>query len=76
MRKSKIDLAVDALNAKRGLTYPMIGHMRYANLWGEPRRRRSLYVIINEGGGVSYSEFNARSPRKTLDKLRSELDGR
>jgi hypothetical protein len=76
MRKSKIDLAVDTLNAQRGLKYPMIGHLRYANLWGEPRRYRTLYVIINDGGGVSYSEFNGRSTRETLGKLRRALDGR
>lgn len=74
MRKSKIDIAVDALNAKRGLAYPMIGHMRYANIAGDGRRYRTLYVIINEGGGVSYSEFNARSTRKTLDKLKAALN--
>ena len=75
MRKAKIDIAVDALNTQRGLTYPMVGHMRYANLWGEPRRYRSLYVIINDGGGVSYSEFNGRSTRETLGNLRRALGG-
>lgn len=69
MKKCKIDLAVDALNAHKGLKYPMIGHMRYANIAGDGRRYRSLYVIINDGGGVAYSEYNARSPKETLRKL-------
>lgn len=74
MRKCKIDLAVDALNQRKGLKYPMIGHMRYANIWGEPRRYRSLYVIINEGGGVGYSEYNGRTPQETLGRLRAALE--
>lgn len=73
MRKCKIDIAVDEYNARRGLTYPMIGHMRYANIVGDGRNYRTLYVIINDGGGVSYSEFNAATPKKTLEKLRAAL---
>jgi hypothetical protein len=69
MRKTKIDSAVDALNAHKGLTYPMIGHLRYANITGDGRRYRSLYVIINDQGGVSYSTYNGRTPRKTLGNL-------
>jgi hypothetical protein len=74
MRKCKIDIAVDQLNAKRGLKYPMIGHLRYANIVGDGRRYRTLYVIINDNGGVSYSYFNARNPRAVLAKLRGALD--
>lgn len=74
MRKSKIDIAVDELNARKGLTYPMIGHLRYANITGDGRSYRTLYVIINDGGGVSYSSYNARTPRKTLANLRAALD--
>lgn len=74
MRKTQIDLAVDALNAKRGLTYPMIGHLRYANIVGDGRRYRSLYVIINDQGGVSYSGYNDRTPKKTLGRLRAALE--
>lgn len=75
MRKSKIDLAVDALNASRGLKYPMVGHMRYANITGDGRNYRSLYVIINDDGGVTYSSLNGASRVKTLANLRNALLG-
>lgn len=73
MAKCKIDLAVTALNAKRGLKYPDIGYMYYANIAGDGRKYRSLYTIINAGGGVSYSEFNGKTTRETLKKLNNQL---
>lgn len=73
MRKTKIDSAVDALNAQRGLKYPMVGHLRYANIVGDGRSYRSLYVIINDQGGVGYSEYNDRTTHRTLGKLRAAL---
>lgn len=75
MRKCKIDIALDKLNAKNGLTYPMIGYSYFADIKGNGCRygRRYVYTIINENGGVSYSELNGRSYVHTATKINATL---
>ena len=76
MRKCKIDNALDALNAARGLAYPAIGYSYYADIRGDGARRRlprSIYTIISTGGGVTYSELNGATPRDTLCNIANFL---
>jgi hypothetical protein len=73
MRKTAIDKLIDKINkANKDCAYPQIGHMRYANITGDGRNYRTVYVIVNEGGGVR-AVHNGRTDRETAANLRSIL---
>jgi hypothetical protein len=61
------------LNASKGLVYPQIGYSFFADVKGDGRNIRSVYTVINEGGGVTYSEFNAATPRERCNKIRAAI---
>lgn len=73
MRKTTIDRLLSELNAVRGLSYPAVGYSYYANVAGDGRKRRSIYTIVNAGGGVAYSGLNAHTPRATCQLVRAQL---
>ncbi len=70
---STTDKLLDELNALKGLEYPAIGYSYFADIKGDGRNHRSVYTIINEGGGVTYSSLNAASPRQRCDKIRAAI---
>lgn len=74
MRKSIIDNLCDKLNANRGLTYPSIGYVYFADIRGNGRSRRALWEIINIGGGVARSIINAPTYQQTAQNLRREIE--
>lgn len=67
---------VDAINTRKNLSYPQKGYMLFQDVKGDGRNIKSLYVITNENGGVSYSELNAETPRKRCQKLRAHLESK
>lgn len=72
MRKALTDKLLDEYNAKRGLSYPDVGYTYYADI-NSHYGLRSVYTIINVGGGVVYSSFNALSSVKTCANIRAAL---
>jgi hypothetical protein len=74
MRKTVIDRLCEQYNQARGLVYPSIGYLTFADYKGDgqPPRRR-LYEIVNQGGGVTRSILNGRTYRHTAEYLRREL---
>jgi hypothetical protein len=73
MKKTVIDKLIDEINkANKDCAYPQIGHMRYANITGDGRNYRTVYVITNEQGGVTACH-NGRTDRETAANLRSIL---
>ena len=60
-------------NAIRGLSYPNIGYCFYADIRGDGNYRPSVYTIVNEGGGVTRSDLNAKSPRLRCEKIRAAI---
>jgi len=73
MRKGKIDKAVKKLNAARGLSYPSIGYLMFADITGNGDNRRKLYVIVNSAGGVDVSSLRGRTNRETLANIEGAL---
>lgn len=65
----EIDGAIQRLNFARRLTYPMIGHLRFADIKGDGVYRPRVYAIINAGGGVCYSELNGADYSATLANI-------
>lgn len=61
------------LNAKRGLKYPDIGFLFFADIKGNGTSCNAIWQIINANGGVTRSELNARSKRQQCDKIRAAL---
>jgi len=73
MRKSTIDKLCEAFNKKYERTYPMPGFLRFADIKGDGRNRRNVYIIVNEGGGVA-AIYNGATYRETAANLRSVLE--
>lgn len=74
MKKGVIDKLCEAINTARGLSYPDIGYLYFANIAGDGRKHRTVYAIVTQGGGV-VAVHNAGSPLKTAKKLRDVLQG-
>jgi hypothetical protein len=76
---SKTEKLLKELNAARRLAYPDIGYLCYANIRGDGSRPgyKSIYRIVNAGGGVSLSTLNKRSATRQCqaigDAIRAEL---
>lgn len=74
MRHGTIDKLCDEINALNGgCTYPQRGYFRYANIKGDGRNWRTVYVITNDAGGVTACH-NGRTPRHTAQNLRAIRD--
>lgn len=65
---------LDELNKINGLEYPAIRFSYFADIKGDGRNIKSIYTIINAGGGVRYSTLNAETPHKRCAKIRAEID--
>lgn len=73
VRDSHIRGALDTLNTAKGLAYLNIGYAYYADIKGDGRNKRHVYVITNAQGGVSFSEMNGATMRKTLDLINAQI---
>ena len=73
MKKGVIDRLCEDINkANQNCTYPQRGHIRYANIKGDGRNYRTVYVICNDQGGVR-AVHNGATTRHTANNLRSIL---
>ena len=79
MKQCKIDKLCAAINQARGLSYPSIGYLFYADIRGDGiKRPRSVWQITNGGGGVSRAyDYLGTIPAKikALEKTLNELRG-
>ena len=68
--KTKTEFLLTELNARRGLAYPDVGYCFFADIAGNggPRKRR-VWTIVNESGGVTRSGLNGPNPRATVLKI-------
>lgn len=68
------DTLLDYLNEKNGKVYPQIGYVYFADIKGDGRNIKSVYRIINEGGGVQYAtDLNGPTAAKRCAAIRAEL---
>lgn len=74
MSKTTTEKLLDRLNELRGLSYPQIGYLYFADIKGDGRNIKKVYVITNEGGGVRLSSLNGRTDRDRCNRLRVEID--
>lgn len=63
--------AVQALNARRGITYGDAGYLQYADIRGDGRSYRpGFYVTLASGGVVNVSDnYRKQTMRETLAHL-------
>jgi len=73
MKPTLTDRLLDELNAKRGLKYPDVGYTYFADIKGDGFSKRSVWTIINRGGGVVRSHLNANNPRSRCNMIREEI---
>ena len=70
---STTERLLEELNAAKGLSYPQVGYSYFADVKGDGRNIRSVYTIVNAQGGVTYSNFNAATPRQRCNKIRAAI---
>ena len=72
---SVTDQLLRELNTIKGIEYPDVGYSYFADVRGDGSRpvRRSVYSVINPGGGLTYSPLNAPSARKRCDNIRAAI---
>lgn len=69
------DKLLNELNALRGLTYPDVGYLYFADVHGDGRaNRKRVYMITNRDGGVTFTEHNATSARARCDAIRRDIE--
>jgi hypothetical protein len=58
------------INELRGLTYPSVGYLMWADIRGDGTYSPRLYEIVTEKGGVCISGLHHRSSRRRCAGLR------
>jgi hypothetical protein len=71
MKKGTIDKLCAAINEARRVVYPQKGYLMFSDIRGDGMRRRRVYEIMNEGGGVV--AVHNGSYRQTAKNLREVL---
>ena len=75
MRKCKIDLLCDSINQSRGLNYPSIGYLFYADVKGDGiKRPRLVWQVISDHGGIGRAYEYRGSPHQTIKALQKTLN--
>lgn len=69
MRKTIISTLCDLINEANNIQYPQPGYYYFADVKGDGRNIKSVYIVMS-GGGVVYSSANGSSRRKTAENLR------
>jgi hypothetical protein len=72
MKRGTIDNLCEQINNARGVVYPQVGYLMYANIAGDGRRHRTVYAVINPDGGLC-AVHNSYSTRVTVSNLRRVL---
>lgn len=74
MARTETDKLLDKLNERRGVQYPQVGYLYFADIRGDGSNIKRVYQIINIGGGVSLAhDLNDRNPVKRCAKIRAAL---
>jgi hypothetical protein len=73
MVKTVTESLLGLANAINGKSYPDIGYMYYAGEIGFTGQRRAIWTIVNEMGGVTYSDLNRATPHQTCNALRGYI---
>lgn len=73
MRKTIIDKLCAAINEAHRLTYPMKGYRYFADIKGDGRGVRRVYIITGDNGGVTAIN-NGATYRQTAANLREVLE--
>ena len=71
MKKGTIDKLCDAINKARRVTYPQKGYLMFSDIRGDGMRRRRVYMITSDNGGVT--AIHNGSYRQTANNLREVL---
>jgi hypothetical protein len=72
MKRGVIDKLCSELNRARGLSSGHSGYVFYADIRGDGRSKRSVYVTLPGGGVVAV--YNSLSTVKTANNLRILLE--
>lgn len=72
MKKGTIDKLCEAINKARRVTYPQKGYLMFSDIRGDGMRRRRVYMITGEAGGVT--AIHNGSYRQTAKNLREVLE--
>jgi len=62
-----------AINTARGLEYPAVGYLYFADVKGDGRNIRRVWVVTNANGGVT-AVHNGKTYRETAANLRQILN--
>ena len=73
MRKTTIDNLCETVNTRNSVSYPMKGYTYFADIRGDGRNIRRVYVITNDKGGVTACH-NGKTYRHTAKNLRELLE--
>jgi hypothetical protein len=71
MKKGTIDKLCAAINDARRVTYPQKGYLMFSDIRGDGMRRRRVYMVTNDNGGVT--AIHNGSYRQTAKNLREVL---
>lgn len=72
IRPKDIEAALAGLNRMKGLVYPAVGYVYYADVKGDGTNQRRVYRICNENGGVRIAyDLQGSTMRKTLANIES-----
>jgi hypothetical protein len=71
MTKGTIDKLCAAINEARRVTYPQKGYLMFSDIRGDGMRRRRVYMVTNDNGGVT--AIHNGSYRQTAKNLREVL---
>jgi hypothetical protein len=70
---STIAKLCNAINTARGLEYPAVGYLYFADLIGNGRERRRVWAVTNSSGAVT-AVHNGKHYRETAANLRQILN--
>jgi len=62
-----------AINTARGLEYPAVGYLYFADVNGDGRNIRRVWAVINRDGGI-VATHNGKTYRETAANLRQILN--
>ena len=72
MRATVTTRLLDQLNKVRGLTYPSIGYVYYADIKGDGQNHYAVWEVATKGGGVRRSHLNGH-PRARCNAIRKAI---
>jgi hypothetical protein len=73
MAKTVTEKLLGLANVVNGKQYPEIGYMYYASGIGFLGQKRAIWTIVNDMGGVTYSDLNRETPHQTCNALRGYI---